>query len=261
MGRKRMIPQRIGPVRRLFLCAPVLTGLATEAFAQDRGGPSVSLTPYLWLASVTGTLGTAVPALPTQRVEADFGDVLSHINAIPVMLAAEIRQGRFGVLADLMAISVEADTKPAGTAFSGGEARLRQVIGSVLLAWRVVEGEPVALDLGLGLRAFGVATRFTLEPGALPDQRIERDANWVNPIVGLRYRHAIGAGWAATVYGDLGGAEGDLTWQALATLDYRWSDSVTLSLGYRWLNVERDSGALRQEIGLGGPLLGATMRF
>lgn len=248
--------------RRLLSCGGALVAGLAASTGADAAEPQFYLTPYLWVAGVTGTLGTALPAIPTQRVEADFGDVLSNLNAIPVMLAAELRQGRFGVLADLMAISVEADTPAQGPAFSGGEARLRQVIGSVLLAWRVTEeGGVNALDLGLGLRAFGISTRFTLEPGALPGQRIERDTNWVVPVAGLRWRQALGAGWAATFYGDIGGANGDLTWQALATLDYRWSDRTTFSVGYRWLSFERDGGALRQEMGLGGPILGATIRF
>jgi hypothetical protein len=245
----------------LLLCGPVLLGLGSAAAAEERRAPHVHLTPYLWIAGVTGTLGTGVAAVPTQRVEADFGDVLSNLNAIPVMLAAEIRQGRFGVLADLMAISVEADTGTPGPAFAGGEARLRQVIGTLLLAWRVTDDGPAALDLGLGIRAFGVSARFTLDPGALPGQRVERDATWASPIAALRYRHALGAGWAATLYGDIGGANGDLTWQALATLDYRWSDRTTLSAGYRWLSFEREGGALRQDMGMGGPILGATLRF
>jgi hypothetical protein len=237
-----------------------MAGLAAGTGA-DAAEPQFALTPYLWMAGVTGTLGTTVPVIPAQRVEADFGDVLSNLNAIPVMLAAEFRQGRFGVLADLMAISVEADTPPSGPAFSGGEVRLQKVIGSALLASRVVEDGPAALDLGLGVRAFGTSTRFTLEPGALPGQRIERDTSWASPIAGLRYRHDFGGGWAATFYGDIGGAYGDLTLQALATLDYRMNDGITLRAGYRWLSFERDDGPLRQEMGLGGPLLGATIRF
>jgi len=246
---------------RLLSCAGALmAGLAAGADA-DAAEPHVALTPYLWIAGVTGTLGTAVPAIPTQRVEADFGDVLSNLNAVPVMLGGEFRQGRFGILADVIAISVEADTKTPGPLFSGGEARLRQVIGSALLAWRVVEDGPASLDLGLGVRAFGISTRFTLDAGALPGQRIERDSSWASPVAGLRYRHALGGDWAATVYGDIGGAGGDVTWQAHATLDYRLNDRTTLRAGYRWLSFERDAGPLRQEMGLGGPLLGATIRF
>lgn len=246
--------------RRVFGCgAALLAGLAAGARA-EAAEPQFSLTPYLWIAGVTGTLSTA-PSGATQRVEADFGDVLSHLNAIPVMLAGEFRQGRFGILADLMAISVEAGVATPGPAFSGGEARLRQVIGSALLAWRVVEEGPSALDLGVGLRAFGISTRFTLDPGALPGRRIERDSAWASPILGLRYRHGLAEGWAMTLYGDIGGAGGDVTWQALATIDYRVSERTTLRAGYRWLSFERDDGPLRQEMGLGGPLLGATIRF
>lgn len=248
-------------LRHILLSGPILAALSVGAAAEDGQRPQVSLTPYLWLAGVSGTLGTKAGTIPDARVEADFGDILSNLNAIPLMVAGEIRQGPFGVMADLVAISVEADTDTRGPAFSGGEARLRGVIGSVLAAWRVAETGRGALDLGVGLRAFGVSSRFTLEPGLLQGRRVERDANWVNPIAGLRYRHDLGAGWTATLYGDIGGGGGDLTWQALATIDYRLSDSTTLRAGYRFLSFERDSRALSQDIGLGGPLLGATFRF
>lgn len=246
--------------RPLAFGGVLMAGLAAAA-AADAAEPQFALTPYLWIAGVTGTLSTNAGTIPDARVGADFGDVVSNLNALPLMLAGEIRQGRFGVMADLMVISVEADADTPGPVFAGGEARLRGAIGSVLAAWRVAESERVALDLGVGLRAFGLSTRFTLEPGLLPGRRIERDADWVNPIVGLRYRHDLGAGWAATFYGDIGGGGGDLTWQAMATVDYRLSARTTLRAGYRWLSFERESGSLSQDIGLGGPILGATFRF
>jgi len=246
--------------RRLLPCGFLLAGFAAGTTARA-AEPQFAITSYLWMAGVTGTLGTTIPGTATQRMEADFGDVLSHLNGIPVMLAGEFRQGRFGVLADAMAISVETDADTPGNAFAGGRARLRQVIGSVLFAWRVADAGSGVLDLGAGLRAFGVSTRLTLEPGALPGQRFDRDDNWVNPILGLRYRHQIAEGWSATLYGDIGGASGDLTWQAMATLDYRLSDRMTLRAGYRWLSFDRESGLLRQDMGLGGPILGATLRF
>lgn len=248
-------------VRPLMLSGPILTALSVGAAAEDAQRLQVSLTPYLWLAGVTGTLGTNSGTLPDASVGADFGDIFSNLSAIPLMLAGEVRQGRFGLMADLVAISVEADADTPGPVFSGGEARLRGVIGSVLGAWRVAETEQGRLDLGVGFRAFALSTRFTLEPGLLPGRRLERDANWVNPIVGLRYRHDLGAGWATTLYGDLGGGGGDLTWQAMATIDYRLGDRTTLRAGYRWLGFDRQSGALSQDIGLGGPILAATIRF
>jgi hypothetical protein len=189
-------------VRHLLLSGPILTALSVCAAAQEGQRVQISLTPYLWIAGVSGTLGTGAGSNPDARVDADFGDVLSNLNAIPLMVAGEIRQGRFGLMADIMAISVEADADTPGPVFSGGEARLRGIVGSALATWRVAETERAALDLGLGLRAFGTSTRFTLEPGLLQGRRIERDANWVNPIVGLRYRHDLGAGWATTLYGD-----------------------------------------------------------
>jgi opacity protein-like surface antigen len=251
----------MGQAHRIPLYGAALVGLAAGPSAAQPAETQLSLTPYLWIAGVSGTLGTNSETLPDASVGADFGDIFSNLSAIPVMLAAEIRRGRFGLMADLVAISVEADANTPGPVFSGGETRLRGVIGSVLATWRVAETERGQLDIGVGLRGFGLSTRFTVEAGLLPGRQFERDANWVNPIVGLRYRHDLGAGWATTLYGDIGGGGGDLTWQAMATIDYRLGDRTTLRAGYRWLSFERESGALSQDIGLGGPILGASFRF
>ena len=49
------------------------------------------VTPYLWVAGVSGTMTTANPRLPDQEISAGFGDMLSHLDAIPVMGSFEAR--------------------------------------------------------------------------------------------------------------------------------------------------------------------------
>jgi predicted thioesterase len=52
------------------------------------------VTPYLWVAGVSGTMTTANPRLPDQEISAGFGAMLSHLDAIPVMGSFEARYGR-----------------------------------------------------------------------------------------------------------------------------------------------------------------------
>jgi hypothetical protein len=246
-------------VLALFVC---LSG--RTAHAQDAPAPQwqINLTPYLWIAGASGTVKTPNPNLPSQTVEAGFGDVLSHLDAVPVMGAAELRYGRFGLLTDIIAISVKSDVETNGILFAGGSVKLTQVIGTALAAYRVIEDGRQSLDLGIGVRAFGLSTTFALEPGLLPGFSVSRGADWATAIGGARYRFALDPTWSLTIYGDAGGGpNAALTWQVLGTLDYKISDAVTASLGFRHLQFEYEGRFLHQNMGMTGPILAGTVRF
>src|SRR5579871_6555720 len=195
---------------------------APQANAQDSSGSQWQfyLTPYLWIAGVSGTLQTPNPRIPTQSASAGFGDIFSHLDAIPLMGAAEVRYGRFGMLADIMAISVKAGVQTNGPLFSGGSVRLTQVIGSMIGAYRIVDTPQQSLDAGIGVRAFGMATQFTLTSGVLPGFTRSPGASWANPIGAMRYHINLDPAWGLTAYGDAGGgANTQFTWQLLGTVD------------------------------------------
>jgi hypothetical protein len=243
----------------LFVCM-----LGHAARAQDASAPQwqFNLTPYLWIAGVSGTVKTPNPNLPSQTVEAGFGDVLSHLDAVPIMGAAELRYGRFGLLTDIIAISVKSDVQTNGILFTSGSVKLTQVIGTALAAYRVLEDDRQSVDLGIGVRAFGLSTQFSLEPGFLPGFSVTRGADWANAIGGARYRFALDPKWSLTAYGDVGGGpNSELTWQVLGTVDYKFSDAVTGSLGFRHLQFEYYGRFLRQNMGMTGPILAGTVRF
>ncbi len=248
-----------------FVCAVLDICLAAKGASAQQTAPQqwqFSVTPYLWIAGVTGTLKTPNPAIPTQSVDASFGDVLSHLNAIPVMGAAEMRYGRFGVMADLMAISVKSDLVTKDILFSGGSVRLTQIIGTALGTYRLVDDARQSLDVGAGVRAFGISTKFTVDAGLLPGFSRSPGASWANPIVAARYRLALGPRWGLTAYGDVGGGPDDqFTWQLLGTVDYQITGSMSMRLGYRYLRFEYNTGSLHQNMGMGGPILAATIRF
>ncbi|MGE0223223.1 MAG: hypothetical protein AB7F35_18145 [Acetobacteraceae bacterium] len=237
---------------------------AFPARAQETPAPKweFSLTPYLWIAGVSGTLETRNARVPAQNVSADFGDVLSHLNSIPVMGSAEVRYGRFGLSADLMAISVKSDISTRNVLFTGGSARLTQVIGSAVGSYRVVAGADQSLDLGIGVRAIGLSSKFTVNPGLLPGFERSPGVSWANAIAAVRYHIDLAPDWGVTLYGDVGGGPSSaFTWQVFGTVDYRLSDSTSLRAGYRHLHFAYTGEVLKQSIALSGPILGATIRF
>jgi hypothetical protein len=67
----------------------------------------------------------------------------------------------------------------------------------------------------------------------------------------------------ATVYVDIGdlGAGSDLTWHVLATVNYRTNSRLKLRVGYRHMQIEQRRRGTEFDIGLGGPIIAATLRF
>jgi len=220
------------------------------------------VTPYLWFSGVSGTLKSLNRNIPEQNVEASFGNILSHLDAIPVMVSAEVRYGRFGLLTDIMAISVQSDIVTKNVLFTGGSANLTQVIGSALGTYRVLESGRQSLDVGIGVRAFGMSTKFSLNPGLLPGFSISPSASWADPIVGARYHIDLSPRWGLTAYADIGGGpNSQFTWQLLGSVDYRVASWVVMRIGYRNLRFQYESDALRQNMEMSGPILGATIQF
>lgn len=71
-----------------------------------------------------------------------------------------------------------------------------------------------------------------------------RDADWVDPLVGLNYETPISSRWRFTLRGDIGGfgVGSDLTWHALTKFTYQQSDRFTWYLGYRAIAYDYEDG-------------------
>jgi hypothetical protein len=88
--------------RKPVLSAFASLGLALAAIgtgphatcAQDAStasGPQFFVTPYLWLPSIHATTQTPLPRQPEVNSDISFIDLLSHLDGVPFMGSAEIR--------------------------------------------------------------------------------------------------------------------------------------------------------------------------
>ncbi len=217
-------------------------------------------TPYLCVSSVTGTTSTRNPNLPSETATASFGDLLSHLNAVPVMGAFEARYGRFGLLTDLMVISLRSDFATKDVAFSGGTATVTELISTILPTYRVLELDNQTLDVGVGARVFADWLKLSFNTCPLPGFTRSPSVSWAAAICGARYHLDIAHGFGVTGYGDIGTGP-NLTWQAVGTIDYRYNAWLVFHVGYRHLHIGYRGDLLRIDTALSGPLLGATFRF
>jgi len=71
-----------------------------------------------------------------------------------------------------------------------------------------------------------------------------RDANWVDPLIGLNYEIPVSSRVRFTLRGDIGGfgVGSDLTWHALTKFTYQQSDRFSWYLGYRAIAYDYEDG-------------------
>ena len=104
-----------------------------------------------------------------------------------------------------------------------------------------------------------------LKPGLLDGVTAKESANWVDPALAFRYRHRFSDQWLATLFSTIGGfgVGSQLSWQAMATLDWRVASWADIRAGWRYFAIDYSSGAGRLQIdtAISGPIIGVTFRF
>jgi len=238
-----------------------LPARAQETSATTAGGWSFGLTPYIWFAGLKGDVG-AISGLPPVAVDADFGDIIENAD-IALMLAAEARRGRFGIVTDLSYLSLSADGDTPGPLFGSADVETSTFFATVAGFYQVVAGERVSLDALAGARVWYVDTEIDLSPGLLPARSVQDDEVWADPVVGLRWNAQLGRGFFLAGAADVGGfgVASDFTWQLLGTLGYRFNDWFSARAGYRHLDVDYENDGFVWDVEMSGPIVGATFRF
>jgi opacity protein-like surface antigen len=259
-------------VRALFCAAGAasFTNAYPQTGAATPDGWQFELTPYLWAAGLKGA--TQVGALPRTSVDVGFDDILDNLD-FAAMGSFEARKGRWGLLFDAMYIKLSASGEatrtgsgPIGATLTAtADLDVEQTLLTAAVAYRFTSGPTeidalgglrytkVAVDGDIGASLFGLAGTVTRSG----------DKDWVDPIVGVRARHRVADRWWINGYADVGGfgVGSDLTWQAIAGVEYEISKTWSAKGGYRVLKVDYDRGGTVYDMKTSGIYLGLGIRF
>jgi hypothetical protein len=268
-------------MKRTILIALLAAGALSEAGAQEAW--RFSLTPYLWLPNINGTLKYAIPPGGGGRPEVETGpnNYLENLS-FALMLAGEARKGRWSIFSDLIYLDFD-DEGSAVKAVNFGGDRIATTLNASTrssftgLAWTFGAGHVVMQDpkhrlevLG-GVRYFGVKASSDWQlSGALsgPNGQTfaqsggisQKEELW-DAIVGLRGRLKLGdGGWFLRYYLDAGAGSSALTAQALAGVGYafKWGEVIA---AYRYIYYDLKGDGLLQDVRFAGPAIGATFSF
>lgn len=279
-----MTGRRFEGVRRDWTVLALAIGLVAApcATAQTAGLSAerweFSVTPYLWLPNVDGTLKFSVPpgAGGSPSVGVGPNDYLENLD-FALFLAGEARRGRWAIITDLIYLdfsneegAVKSVTGPGGIVQVPVNANTRT--GLKGLVWQLAASYTVSrtststFEVLGGLRYAGlegeVDWQLAGSIGLLPQSgSFSQKVDLWDGIIGVRGKVRPGdSNWFVPYYLDAGTGSSQLTWQGMTGIGYgfKWGDVL---LAYRHLYYDQKGDKLIQDMRFSGPALAATFRF
>ena len=180
--------------------------------------------------SMSGELGIG-PV--TADVDIGLDDILEDLE-FGFMGTVRVGYGRWAFTAEGLYLGVEGDAQ-------GVTAELDQWLVEPTLSYRVSKYfEPLA-----GVR-YNHLNGELRGPGVLPTPRIVTgDQDWWDPIVGANLTLPVGTTFSLNLRSDIGGfgVGSDLTWQVFPYLGWRFARWGSMQAGYRWLDMDYETGS------------------
>jgi hypothetical protein len=267
-------------MRNIFLGTISVAMIATLSASPSRAADdwSFSITPYIWLPTVSGQLKYNIPPgdAGSPNVESGPNSYLENLD-FALMLTGEARKGRWSLLGDLIYLDFAGSNAktvsvnlPDGSIVpvvdAGTTTSLKGTLITLAPGYSIYSAPKAKMDVFAGVRYLTIQAKadwsITGPVGAFPATgAIKQDNDFWDGIIGMRGRAYLGAGnWSVPYYLDVGAGTSYFTWQAILAVSYSfsWGD---VSLAYRYLMYDTSADNLLQNFSFSGPALGASFHF
>lgn len=258
--------------------ADVTLDAPEEHAATEPGDRALQITPYMWAAGLDGDISPFRRG-PTIGVEKSFSEVMDDLN-FGGFINIWGRYDRFVLWGDVMYVDttdsrntgpLPAFTIPGVGAIPPGgniaaKVDTKQFNATLLGGYRVIDTGQYTLDALGGARLWQISNDVKLTGslgGMSGSVSYDESFGWVDPLIGLRVFRPLTEKLSLLAQADIGGfgIGSDLTWSALATVNFVFSDRFSASMGYKVLDVDYDHDGHVYDTRLGGPVLGITFRL
>ena len=260
MFREYMFEQYVRSKSAILVVAGAMVlaaGLPHTASALESTGWDHSILLYLMGPSIEGEVGVG-PI--TGDVDLDPSDVLENLE-FGAMVGYRAQKERWSVLVDLIYMDL-AQGGMGDRGLATAEVGFDQLTLGFSGGYAIGRGT----DVLFGVRWFDVSGDIRLE-SPINSQRADFGDDWLDPLVGLRWEAPLGERWRFVGLGDVGGfgVGSDFTWQVSLSFHARISKSISALLGYRHLDIDRESGSgpdrFLMKVSESGPAVGLKIGF
>jgi len=227
--------------------------LYQQAVAEEPLQPvQYEITPYLWAATIDGTLAAGGDSTPPIDSDYNFFD-LDNLDG--VASATFSAQGaRWGFLFDFLYVAYE------DTLLEGTRLQVKPRLEGRVIEFAGTYSPVPANDFQLigGIRQQDIEFELTFL-----DRTTPASVDWIDPFAGLIYSNALTKRLDLSLRGDIGGfgINSERALNAEAMLGYRFGKLFSFKFGYRYLEVEFKDNDLVYDLSLAGFLFGLRIHF
>jgi hypothetical protein len=240
------------------------------AFAEE---PWTEVSLYIFALEVTGD---AQLRNVSADVDVSFNDILSNKD-LGFMGMVEHRRGEWSFIGDLSYLKVSDDhSKTVGPGVGPGieidlEAELEHTVIAGLVGYRVLNNAYDNTDLGIDVLFGARHTKLDIDisldvslASFSASGSADREEDWVDAVIGIRFENDFRNGWGSTVWLDVGDGSDSSSYQGAVMANYS-SSAWKFFGGWRLLHLEYDTGSgtskFAVDLDYNGPMTGVSYRF
>ena len=250
-----------------FFTITLLLLAAAPTMAEE---PWTDLGIYLF---ATGIEGEARIRNVTNDVDVGFDDIVENFD-MGYMGYVEHRRDRWSFIGDLAYLRLAADDSTASDNLVQVEldTALTQTVIEGFAGYRILEREydtaGLGVDLLLGVRRTELKIDLSADASLLGLSRSSsrsREEEWTDTVLALRLQYGGREGWGSTFWLDVGDGSDSSSEQFIALASWRGEGNWQYYGGYRYLNLEFDTGSgssrFAVDLDYSGPMFGAAYRM
>lgn len=213
---------------------------------------------YLWGAGVAGKTARG------DDIDISFSDIIDNLDLAFMGTLAAARD-KYTLFGDFIYLNISHDDKTTANIIGNPikakvEVKLKTFISTFGGAYSFLQTDSTRLNVLGGARYLGLDGSLKYDIENLAKNKVSNsDDNW-DAIIGLRGKTNLNEKWYLNYYADVGTGDSDLTWQAVAAVNYRFR-RVDAAFGYRYLDYEFDDSDVIDNLNMGGPFAGIKFRF
>ena len=248
-----------------WLCALGLVSLSLPATAGAQDEWQFRIVPYLWFAGIEGDAST-IPGLPVAPIQISPSQALEDTEA-SLMGVFEFKKGKHGGFVDLVYTDVRSETDLIGDPINLTlKSMSKNTLVSAGYLYELYGDAQAVVDILAGARYWNIDTKLEFGGGLglLAGRNIRNEESWVDPLIGISARSALGGtGFFASGVLAVGGfgVGSDRFYDASVHLGYQWTKLLGTTIGYRMYDVKYDKDSFLYDVRQEGWMIGVSFAF